>query len=260
MNRTTLQIVFITGPSLTANSWQRWSDYFTKLGYECLSPGWPGRNVPAQQLRNLHPDYAIPASRLSTVIAFFAELIRSMKSRPIVIGHSIGGLIAQLLIQQDLAIAGILVHSFPPPSLTNWQPAFLIRWFNPLALAALPNQTYLLSFRRWTSHFTNALLFEEQKATYYEYCIPESNNIIRDAFRCEFRVDFEKSHPPLLFIAGGRDRLISVGSVYSNFERYVNEDSLTTFRNAPDECHLSLLSSRWKIEADIAGRWLSTLF
>src|SRR5882757_9985388 len=110
-------IVFIHGLWIHASSWQPWMDFFQQHGYETMNPAWPGDSATVAECRaNPGPI----ANRGVTEIAdSYAKVIASLPELPIVIGHSFGGLIAQVLLGRGIAAAGIAID--PAPIKGVWQ-------------------------------------------------------------------------------------------------------------------------------------------
>ena len=93
-------ILFIHGMYMTPLCWEHWLEYFQAKGYRCLAPAWPGRDKPIEELRKTHNDPELGRLGLHQVIESYAAQIRSMDEKPALIGHSMGGLVVQLLLQQ----------------------------------------------------------------------------------------------------------------------------------------------------------------
>src|SRR4030095_9681345 len=106
-------IVFITGAFIGNNCWDEWKLFFESRGYLCKAPAWPNKLASPEELRNRHPDSAIASNRLNGLTEYFAEIVNATPEKPILIGHSLGGLIVELLLQRGFGLAGIAVHSFP---------------------------------------------------------------------------------------------------------------------------------------------------
>src|SRR5687768_10649066 len=107
-------IVFIAGTFIANNCWDEWKLYFEDNGYVCIAPPWPNKEHAPEVLRNRHPDPSIASIDLEILVDYYAEVVKQFSVQPILIGHSLGGLIVQLLLQRGLGIAGIAIHSFPP--------------------------------------------------------------------------------------------------------------------------------------------------
>jgi pimeloyl-ACP methyl ester carboxylesterase len=97
-------IVFIHGMYMNNLCWEHWIEFFQEKEYKCLAPAWPGRDQPIALLRSHHPDSKLGDLSLSSVVEHFTKTINALDEKPILIGHSMGGLVVQLLLLNDLAI------------------------------------------------------------------------------------------------------------------------------------------------------------
>ena len=93
-------IVFIHGMYMNSLCWEQWVPRFQAKGYRCLAPDWPGRDKPVEVLRKNHPDPQLGRLTLSRVLEHFADIIKTLDEKPILMGHSMGGLAVQLLLQK----------------------------------------------------------------------------------------------------------------------------------------------------------------
>jgi pimeloyl-ACP methyl ester carboxylesterase len=112
-------IVFVHGMFTTPLCWERWLPWFEDKGYRCLAPAWPGRDRPMAELRAAHPDPELGRLTLNAVVERIAAEAAALEQKPILIGHSVGGLITQILLGRDAAAAGIAIHSTLPSSLSD---------------------------------------------------------------------------------------------------------------------------------------------
>src|ERR1700743_3579522 len=110
-------IVFIHGLWIHANSWQPWMDFFKQHGYETLNPPWPGDSATVAECR-ANPQ-AIANRGVTEVADSYAVVIKSLPEPPILIGHSFGGLLTQILLGRGIAAAGIAID--PAPMKGVWQ-------------------------------------------------------------------------------------------------------------------------------------------
>ena len=102
-------IVFIHGMYMNPLCWEQWINFYQAKGYQCLAPAWPGRDKPVDTLRKQHPDPQLGNLTLSDVQTHFTDVIKPLAEKPILIGHSMGGLLVQILLQQDSAAAGVAI-------------------------------------------------------------------------------------------------------------------------------------------------------
>ncbi len=106
-------VVFVTGAFVHHSSWNEWSAYFQSRGYSTVTPAWPHKDASPEALRNsVNPGLA--ALSLKEIVDHYARIIEALPEKPVIVGHSLGGLITQLLLQRDLGVAGIAIHPAPP--------------------------------------------------------------------------------------------------------------------------------------------------
>ncbi len=172
------------------------------------------------------------------------------------IGHSLGGLIVQLLLQRQCGTAGIAIHSFPPKGVTKSNFSFLKAVLAAMGLVTSPQKTYMMSFRKWKQTVANSMTCEQQKESFYKYAIPESKLVIRDSFRSVAKINFENQHAPLLFTSGGRDRIVPASVNYGNYNKYKLSKSITDYKDFKNHNHLIFDKPWFKEEADFILYWL----
>ncbi len=249
-------VVFITGTFISNNCWDEWMLYFKSEGYECIAPAWPHKDAPAEDLRNRSVVDDIASNTIKSLTDHFADVIGDLPGKPILIGHSLGGLVVQLLLQRDMAIAGVAIHSFPPPGVNRFRPSFLKAVWKPMMLLTSVRETYLMPFRTWKHTVANGIDCDQQKQLYYQYAIPESKQIVRDTFTWSAQIDFGKSHAPLLLTSGSTDHLVPAPLNYSNYKKYATGNSVTDYKDFEGHNHLVFGHPGWKEEADYILYWL----
>jgi pimeloyl-ACP methyl ester carboxylesterase len=252
-------VVFITGTFIGNNCWDEWGEYFRSKGYACIAPAWPHKGASSEELRNKPAIDAIASNTITSLTDYFASIINALPGKPILIGHSLGGLVVQLLLQRELGIAGVAIHSFPPQGINRAWLSFLKAVWEAMVLFSSDKKTYLMSFNKWRYAIANGMEYEQQKELYYLYAVPESKKIIREAFKCATKIDFKRSHAPLLFTSGGNDMLIPSSLNYSNYKKYLAAGSITDYEEFRDHGHLVFGNHTWKKEADHILYWLSEL-
>lgn len=245
---TTTTIVFITGAFVSHHIWDDWIAWFTGKGYNCIAPPWPYKDSTAEQLRNRRPnDTGLAGLRMQELQDHYIAIIAKLPEKPIVIGHSLGGLIVQVLVNKDLVAAGVAIHSVPPLG---------VRLFDsvkkPMGYLTSAKKTHLMSLDEWKKSFTNGMGEKEQEASYNEFVIPESRQVLKDSAK----VDFKKPHPPLLFISGTADRMTPESLNYNNYLKYDRSHSVTGYQEFAGKNHFVLKLPSWQEEAEYIIDWL----
>src|SRR5512143_2464439 len=237
-------IVFIHGMYMTSLCWENWLAYFQARGYKCLSPDWPGRDQPVDALRKRHPDPQLGQLTLKRVVQHFNDIIRSMDEKPILIGHSMGGLVVQLLLQRDLAAAGVAIDSAAPRGVFTTQWPFLkSNWPHITPFVSLDDPIEM-TFERFQYTFVHTLPRAEQQAAYDRYVVPESRRVPRDSLMAG--IDFKRPHAPLLMIAGSLDHLIPAALNRTNHARYKSSPSVTDLKEFPGRTHFIIGQPAWE--------------
>jgi pimeloyl-ACP methyl ester carboxylesterase len=255
----TKTIVFITGAFVRHSCWQEWIVFFESKGYKTVAPPWPYKNELAETLRGEHPNSKIAQLRLNTLLDYYTEIIEKLPEKPILIGHSYGGLLTQLLVQKELAAAGICIHSVPPRGVISASFSFYKAIWKPLGYLSSSKKTYLMSFKEWQYAFTNGMSFEEQKESYEKLVIPESKLAMRDVLSNKAKINFKKLHVPILFLSGSNDNIIPSSLNYSNFKKYKNLHSITCYKEFENRNHFVLEQLNWKETADFIVNWLEKI-
>lgn len=253
-------IVFITGAFIGHSCWDEWIIFFENKGYKTVAPPWLCKNDGAFDLRQKHPDSKIAAVRLNSLLDYYTEIIEKLPEKPILIGHSYGGLLTQLLIQKDLGSIGICIHSLPPSNLISYRLfPFYRAILKSLGYFTTKEQTYLMSFKEWQHYFTTQSSPEKQKITYEMLAIPESKLLMRDIFSKSAKINFRKRHPPILFVSGSGDVFTCSLIHYLNFRKYRNIHSITCYKEFRDTNHLVLKHDDWLLIAEFIANWLEKI-
>lgn len=252
-------ILFITGAFLSNKCWDEWTAFFENKGFKTLAPAWPYKDAPAEVLRERHPDPQVAGLRLSQLIEHFSTIAKNLPQKPIIVGHSIGGLIAQILLQRNLASAAIAIHSVPPQGVMTFKFSFLKAGWGPLGYFTSTKRTFMMSFSQWQYAFTNGMPEEWQEKAYYTSAIPESKLIVRDTITSVAKVDFSAPHKPLLLIAGSTDHTIPESLNLSNYKKYTDKNSITDYKVFTGRNHFVLNQPGWQEIAVYIQDWIAKL-
>lgn len=252
-------VVFITGAFLHHSCWDEWQSLFKDKGYHTIAPPWPHKDAAAEVLRNSQPNKDIASNRLSALIDYYDQVVRAQGEKPILIGHSIGGLIVQLLLQRGLGVAGVAIHPVPPQGIMTFKFSFLKAGWGPLGFFTSTKQSFLMSFDQWKYAFTNGMDYNTQKEAYYKFAIPESKLIVRDTITAVAKVEFENPHAPLLITSGSEDHTIPASLNEANYRKYKNSNSITAYREFQGKNHFVLGQAGWKEDAAYILDWINKL-
>lgn len=249
-------VVFITGAFVGHACWNDWKTHFENKGYTVLVPPWPYKDADPAALRARHPDKKLAALTLPELTAHYVDLLKKLPEKPIVIGHSFGGFLTQLMVNRDLTAAGVAIHSVPPQGVFPLEFSFYKSNTKALGYFSNIEEPYLRSFESWQYAFTNGMSLEDQRRTYDELIIPESKRAVRGALGNDGKVDFAKEHAPLLILAGSDDNCIPASLNRRNFNRYKKNGSVTEFVQKEGRTHFVLGQPTWKEDADSILEWI----
>jgi pimeloyl-ACP methyl ester carboxylesterase len=201
-------------------------------------------------------DPALGRLALPKVIDHHVAAIKALSEKPIIIGHSFGGLLTQLMLQRGLGVAGVAIDSVPPQGVLPLYWSFIrSTWpiVNPLIPASRP---YYMTFPQFQYAFANDLTPAEQRAAYDADIVPESRRLARGGLSNAARVDFAGQRAPLLLIAGENDHIMPAALNRKNYEQYRRSPSITDFKEFPGRAHYSVIAGKgWEEVADYALDW-----
>ncbi len=249
-------LVLIHGAFMNPDCWEGVATRYRAQGHTVHAPAWPHQERPAEELR-ASPDPRLATIGLGEIVAHMAAFVDSLPSPPILIGHSFGGLVVQLLLSQGKGAAAVAVHSAPPLGVL---PGFsAIRANLPVILTpGGAKKLVTMTEEHFCWGFGNALPKEQQHDAWARYIVPTPGRPFFQlaAFDSSARVDFMKEgRAPLLLLAGGKDRTVTEGMNRSNYSKYKKNPAMTEFRAYPDRSHTSLLEPGWEEVADEALHW-----
>lgn len=247
----TKSVLFVTGAFVTHHCWDEWKVYFGNHGYTCIAPPWPFKDATAAELRARQPnDTDLAHLTLAELVNHYANIARGLPEKPIIIGHSLGGLITQILLNRDLAAAAVAVHSVPPQGIIPYEFSFLKSTWGALGLFTSLDETYLMPFETWQYAFVNEMPLEAQQEAYHAFTAPESKRVARGGLTSAAHVDFDKPHAPLLLTAGSLDNIIPAHLNNRNYLRYKDNGSVLEYKEFTGRNHHTLAQPGWENDAD----------
>jgi alpha-beta hydrolase superfamily lysophospholipase len=255
-------IVLIHGLWVTALSWEHWIERYTALGYHVIARGWPGMDVSIDELRK--DPSRLAGLGLKQIVDHFDGIIRKQDRPPILIGHSFGGLITQILLDRGLGAAGVSIDPAPVKGVLALPLSTLRVGFPVLRNPFSVNQTHEETREQFHYAFTNTMTDEEAAAAYERYEVPGPNRVFfEDAFanlipHSAATVNFHNdTRAPLLLIAGGKDHIAPASTTRANYGLYAQAqtNAITDFKEFPERSHFTIGEKGWEEVADFALTW-----
>ena len=254
-------VVFVHGLWLHASSWGPWADLFGASGYEPLMPGWPGIAETVEEARE-NPGRAA-GTGIDDIVGHYAQVLAGLDARPVVVGHSFGGLIAQRLLGQDLAAAAVAIDPAPVKGVIFLPPSALRVASVALRRPANRNLAVSLTAEQFRYGFGNALPEQESGELYQRWAIPSPGRPLFEAATANFaprspaKVNTgNKTRGPLLITAGGRDRTVPAAVSHATRRLYHKSPAVTDLREFPDRGHSLTIDHGWREVAQTALDWL----
>jgi pimeloyl-ACP methyl ester carboxylesterase len=254
-------VLYIHGLWLHARSWDSWAEHFTEAGYETSAPGWPGDPDTVAEARE-HPE-AIADHGIDDVVAHYASLIKALPTKPILVGHSFGGMIAQRLLGEDLAAAAIAID------------AAQIKGVLPLPLSALratlpvfknptnKHKAVSLTAEQFRFAFGNAIPAEESDELFERWAIPAPGKPLFEAAAANVNphspakvATDNQGRGPLLLIMGGKDHTVPEAVTKATLKQYRHSDATTDILEFEDRAHSLTIDHGWRDVADATLSWL----
>jgi len=250
-------IVLIHGMFMSPLCWEKWIPYYEAKGYRVFVPAWPGRDKSVEELRKAHPDSELAKLKLDQVVDSLESFIKGLSEKPAIIGHSMGGLAVQILLQRNIAVGGVAIDPAPPAGVFSTELSFVKANF-PTINPFLLNRPVQISFEHFQYAFVNTLPLDEQRAAYDRYVVPESRNVAASSLGAAGKVDFNKPRRPLLITAGQNDHIIPASLNRKNYEKY-QLPSVTDFMEFSGRDHFLIGSKGWEEVADYCLEWLASI-
>lgn len=253
-------IVLIHGLWMTPLSWEHWTERYRGEGYRVIASAWPGMDGDIEQLRR--DPSAIATLGVTEIVEHYENIIRGLDSPPVIMGHSFGGLITQILLDRGLGSAGVALAPAPVKGIL-FLPLSTIKVSLPaLSNPANNHRALPLTPEQFHYAFTNTLSEEESLQVFQRYAVPGPDHVLFQAAFANFNphaataVDFaNEQRAPLLLIAGGKDHVSPPAVVHANYKLYSKSKAITEYKEYPERTHYTLGQEGWQEVADYALRW-----
>jgi pimeloyl-ACP methyl ester carboxylesterase len=250
-------IVLIHGMFVNNTSWSEWKSFFEEKGFTVYAPANPGHEgKPAELRKSIHPQ--LEQTGFEDVVMNIVKLIDTLPEKPIVIGHSMAGLVVQKLIEMDKVYAGISINGAPPKNVIPPFSTVKIVW--PAMNFFKGNEAYLGSKDWYNRAFFNTLPVSERENAFNQIAVPESRKIGRDTVLKSFsNVNFGKVHQPLLFIAGEKDTIFAPSLTKRIAARYKHKGSIVDYKEFVGRSHFICGEQGWQEVASYVLNWMKNL-
>lgn len=248
-------IILIHGAWLTPSSLDLFRKRYESRGYDVLAPAWPLMDAPADTLRD-QPDPRLGGLTLGRIVDHYAGVIASLPEAPILIGHSYGGLVVQMLLDRGLGAAGVSIEPAPAagikPGATALAAAFPV-------FAAWAGWRRVLRMKRATfgKYFANDLPRAQQDELFAREIVPAPGRIYyQSVLGLGSAINWKNpERAPLLLISATGDKTIEPSMVRQNLARYATSPALTAFKSFAGRSHFLIAAPGWEEVADYALGW-----
>jgi pimeloyl-ACP methyl ester carboxylesterase len=257
-----MPLMLIHGAWLASGSWENFSNYFSDRGFAVSAPEWPRKEAGVEAQREASEK--IKGLGLDEIVDHYEAEIRALDEQPVLIGHSYGGLIVELLLDRGLGRAGVAMSPAPPKGI-------LVLPFSTLKVAtpalAHPSKWHgvvTLTPDEFTYGFVNTFSPEDAAAAYEKYAVPETGQIFYEAGFANFRMDppseveFKRDdRAPLLIVGAEKDHTVPASLAHKQYEKYEKSDAHTDYLEFPGRPHLMMAAEGWEEIAAGIESWLN---
>jgi pimeloyl-ACP methyl ester carboxylesterase len=248
-------ILFVHGMYMNGSSWSPWIEMAESRGYRAIAPSWPFHNETPDHLRN-NIDPALGHMTFKHVVDSYKKVIDSLPDKPFLVGHSVGGLVVQKLINDGYGAAAVSISPAPPLGVFTLAPEFV--------KANLPHLNYfkatkpvIMTKKRFHYAFCNTMTRTESDAAFEQYVTPESRRVPQSILTPQGKVNFKKTHAPLLLIGGDKDNLIPLKLVRRNVKAYRKSEGVVDFQAFANRSHFICNQLGWEEVATASLDWIA---
>jgi pimeloyl-ACP methyl ester carboxylesterase len=258
-------VLFLHGGWVTPACWDPFVSYFESRGYRCLAPAWPGKDRSVEAIRT--DPSPLAGLGIGEIVDHYERIARELDQPPILIGHSYGGLLVQLLLDRGLGSAGIAIDSAPPKGVFVFDPTSLLSVGRILLVPFGWRKVVRWTFAEFRYAFVHTMPRDEAWAIWEAQIVPDSG---RPFFQSAFsrfdpaspaRVDFANpDRAPLLLIAGEADRAMTPAIVRRTLRAYRASPARTELRTFPGRTHWLIAQDGWEEVAQGCLDWIGSLW
>ena len=253
--------MLIHGAWLSSRSWENFADYFGKRGFAVSTPEWPRKHGDVAELRT--DTEALKGLGIAEIVDHHESLIRELAEPPVLIGHSFGGLIVELLLDRGLGRAGVAISPAPPKGILVLPFSSLKAASPALAHPSRWHGVVTLTLEEFTYGFVNTFSAEDAAAAYERYAVPETGQIFYEAGFANFRmnppseVDFKNDkRAPLLVVGAEKDKTVPASLSRKQYDKHQRSAARTEYVEFEGRPHLLMAAEGWEEVAASIDGWL----
>jgi pimeloyl-ACP methyl ester carboxylesterase len=250
-------VVFVHGLWLLPSSWDRWQVFFKEAGYATLAPGWPDDPETVAQAKE-HPE-VFAGKSIKEVADHFDDVIRQLKKKPAVMGHSFGGLLTQILAGRGLSAASVAIDPAPFRGVLPL-PISSLRSASPVLRNPFNyNRAVPLTYEQFRYSFGNVVSEDEAKELYSTFAVATPGEPLFQAAAANFNpwteAKVNTKNPdrgPLLILDGEFDHVVPWAIANASYERQKRNEGVTEIKKIAGRGHALTIDSGWREVANTA--------
>jgi non-heme chloroperoxidase len=250
-------VVFIHGLWLLQTSWDRWIEHFASAGYTALAPGWPDDPQTVEEA-NADPEL-LAHKTVGQVADHFEAVVRGLTRKPAIIGHSFGGLLAQILAGRALSAATVAIDPAPFRGVLPLPFSALKSAWPVLHNPANRSRAIPLTYEQFRYGFANAVAEDEARILYEEFAVPAAGAPLFQAAAAnlnpwtEVKVDTRNvERGPLLIISGEKDNTVPWSIAHASYRQQQQNTAVTEIVEIGNRGHSLTIDGGWREVADTA--------
>jgi pimeloyl-ACP methyl ester carboxylesterase len=254
-------IVLVHGLWMTPLSFEYWAHHYGERGYRVHVPGWPGMEHDIRWLRRFPESFGSVGIR--QIVDHYERIVLGLEEPPILVGHGIGGLVVQALLDRGLGSSGVAIASAPIRGIWTL-PYTRIRVVTPQLLAVrLSGRCVKLTPAQFHRAFMNTASRDEATRSYDRYVVPGPGRVLLQAEFANFNPFADtsinvrrNSRAPLLMIGAAHDLVSPPSMVRANVRAYRDSIATTEYKEFPGRAHFLIAQDGWQEVADYALDWV----
>jgi alpha-beta hydrolase superfamily lysophospholipase len=256
-----IPLILIHGAWLSALSWENYADYFTRRGFDVSAPEWPRKQGDVEQMRETAE--ASAGLGVQEIVDHYARIIEGADQPPVLIGHSYGGLVVELLLDRGLGRAGVAMSPAPAKGILVLPFSTLKSGAPALAHPSKWHGVVTLTPEEFTYAFVNTFSSEDAASAYDRYAVPETGQIFYEAGFANFHlhppteVHFKNAdRAPLLIVGAAQDHTVPARLSKAQYKHYERSPARTDYLEFEGRPHFHMVASDWEEVAAAVDSWL----